>query len=196
MPSSAVRSFTDPDDCAAAIRAAQVEMTVTGCGDYAARQIRIDLHRLWMQQISDSLPRILHAACAPGRAIITFDAQPGADVVMNGVTIPPGAIIRHSEAHDFYQRSSAATVSASMSLSIEDLASVGKAISGYDLTLPNDARVITPAPSAMLRLRDLHATAGQLAIEAPEVLANPEVARGLEQELIQAMVACFGTSDV
>jgi AraC-like DNA-binding protein len=48
----------------------------------------------------------------------------------------------------------------------------------------------------MARLRRLHAEAGRLAEEAPAVLAHPEVARGLEQGLVQAMVACLSTPDV
>ena len=43
----------------------------------------------------------------------------------------------------------------------------------------------------LTKLRRLHAAAGRLAEEAPEVLANPEAARGLEQALIEAMVACL-----
>ena len=37
MPSSAVRSFSDPDDYVAAIRQGTVEVTVTGTGNFAAR---------------------------------------------------------------------------------------------------------------------------------------------------------------
>jgi hypothetical protein len=33
--------------------------------------------------------------------------------------------------------------------------------------------------------------AGQLAEDAPEIIASPEAARGLERSLIEAMVACL-----
>ena len=45
MPSSAVRTFTDPDDYAASIRATRAELTVIGGGRFTARLTRIDLHR-------------------------------------------------------------------------------------------------------------------------------------------------------
>jgi hypothetical protein len=61
MPSSAVRTFTDPDDYAAAIRATGAEMTVTGRGQFTAKRILIDMHRLWMQRFSENLPRIFHS---------------------------------------------------------------------------------------------------------------------------------------
>ena len=72
MPSSAVRTFTDPDDYAAAIRATRAELTVTGRGHFTAKLTRIDLHRLWMQRFSDNLPRVAHSAAMTGRAIISF----------------------------------------------------------------------------------------------------------------------------
>ena len=58
MPSSAVRTFTDPDDYAASIRATRAELTVTGRGQFTAQLVRIDLRRLWMQRFSDNLPRL------------------------------------------------------------------------------------------------------------------------------------------
>jgi len=43
----------------------------------------------------------------------------------------------------------------------------------------------------MERLQRLHRAAGHLAKKAPEILANPDAARGLEQALISAMVGCL-----
>jgi hypothetical protein len=62
MPSSAVRTFSEADEYAAAIRATRAELTVTGRGDFVAKLIRIDLHHLWMQRFSENVPRILSAA--------------------------------------------------------------------------------------------------------------------------------------
>jgi transcriptional regulator GlxA family with amidase domain len=43
----------------------------------------------------------------------------------------------------------------------------------------------------METLQRLHAAAGDLAEKAPEVLASPDAARGLEQALIAAMIGCL-----
>jgi hypothetical protein len=60
MPSSAIRTFSDPDDYATSIRMANVQLTITGHGVFDAKLIRIDLHDLWLQRFSDNLPRIAH----------------------------------------------------------------------------------------------------------------------------------------
>jgi hypothetical protein len=65
MPSSAVQTFSDPDQYAAAIRAAQAEQKITGRGQFAAKIVKIDFNRLWMQRFSENLPRIIHAAHIP-----------------------------------------------------------------------------------------------------------------------------------
>ena len=85
MPSSAVRTFSDPDAYAAAIRQSTVQLTVTGRSHFAAQIVRIDLHRLWMQRLSDSLPRITHTDSLGGRAVISFRTQPGPDLSWGGL---------------------------------------------------------------------------------------------------------------
>ena len=190
MPSSAVRNFTDPDDYAASIRAAQVEATVTGRGQFTAKLTRIDFHRLWMQRFSSDLPRILRVALM-GRAIVEFRSAPGPGLVAGSLELRPNNILRHSPADTFYQRSSESGSFETMSLPVEDMVSVGEVLAGVDLTPPPAAMLIAPPPAAMAKLQRLHAAAGDLAEYAPEIIANPEAARGLEQALIGAMVNCL-----
>lgn len=57
-----------------------------------------------------------------------------------------------------------------------------------DLTLPRDATSVTPCPAALAGLRRLHAAAADPAETAPEIIADPDATRGLEQRLIEAMV--------
>jgi AraC-like DNA-binding protein len=64
------------------------------------------------------------------------------------------------------------------------------------LTPPPDALLVTPSPAAMAKLQRLHATAARLAEGAPEVIAHPEAARGIEQALIEAMVDSLVSRDV
>jgi AraC-like DNA-binding protein len=191
MPSSAVRTFTDPDDYASAIRATTSEISITGRGHFDAELVRIDLHRLWMQRFSDNLPRIIHAACVPARAMVQFRTAPGPSLLWGGAEMRPTDIVRHSDGESTFQRSSGSAFFASMSLPTEDLAAVGEAFAADDLTPPPNTMLVTPSPSAMARLQRMHAAAARLAEDAPEIIAHPEAARGLEQALVEALVECL-----
>jgi AraC-like DNA-binding protein len=80
---------------------------------------------------------------------------------------------------------------ASMSLAFDDLATAGRTLLGCDLTPPRKARLLRPPEHLMARLRRLHGAACHLADSTPDILAYPEVARAVEQELIRTMIACL-----
>jgi AraC-like DNA-binding protein len=196
MPSSFFRTFGDPDEYATAIRQGTHRITVTQRGRFTAKLTRIDLHRLWMQHFSEDLPRTSHVQGWGGRAIIAFRTQPGSSVTRNGIELGSTHISRLRPGLSYYQRTSGPTAYATMSLPLDEMASIGGTIAGHDLTPPYDEGTITPPPEVMARLQRLHATARGLAEDAPAVLSHPEVARGLEQTLIEAMIHCLGSVEV
>jgi AraC-like DNA-binding protein len=67
----------------------------------------------------------------------------------------------------------------------------GATMAGRDLTPPPNTLTFRPSPQALARLRQLHSGAGTLAERAPEIITNPQAARGLEQALIGAVVGCL-----
>jgi AraC-like DNA-binding protein len=193
MSSSAVRTFADPGDYAATIRAATVRFTVMRRGAFSAKLTRIDLHRLWMQRFSDNLPRVADAASLlGGRAYFTFLRRPGPSLFQGGLEISSSALLRHGRLGEYFQRSPGAASFGTMSLPLDELAAIGEALgSRRDLAPPQDTISVAPRPGAFGRLRRLHAAAGRLAEEAPEVIANPDAARRLEQALVEALVDCL-----
>ncbi len=158
------------------IRQGTVEVTVAGRGQFTAQLIRIDLHRLWMQRFSEHLARIKHTNGLGGRAVIAFPTQLGANRSWNGVELQPTRVIRHMAGGSYYQCATGATSYGAMSLPLADLGSVRGMLGAV-----TDALILTSWPSAMAKLQRLHAAAGHLAETAPEVIAHPEAARGLEQ---------------
>jgi AraC-like DNA-binding protein len=191
-----VQTFSDPDDYAAAIRQGTVELTITRRGLFSAKLTKIALHSLWMQRLSDNLPRVSHTYGWGGRALIGFRTQPGPSLVAGGIEMQPTNIVRYAEGQSYHRHSSGSASYAGMSLPVADVVSAGAAIAGVALAPPRDPVLITPSLAAMAKLQRLHAAAGQLAEDAPEILANPEAARGLEQALVEAMVDCLVKSDV
>jgi AraC-like DNA-binding protein len=103
----------------------------------------------------------------------------------------PTNIARLPEGVSSFLHSSGSASWGAMSLPMEDMDAFGVAMVGCDLTAPRDRLIVTPPIAAMAKLQRLHEMAGQLAEDAPEIIAHPEAARGLEQALIQAMVSCL-----
>ena len=192
MPSSFVRTFTDPDEYAASIRQGTHRIVVMQRGFFAAKLTRIDLHRLWMQHFSEDLPRTSHVDGWGERAVIAFRTQPGSSVTRNGIELGSTSISRLRPGQSYYQRTSGPNAYGAMSLPLDEMASIGGSLAGYDLMPPNGGGTITPSPEAMAKLQRLHGAARQLAEDAPAVLAHPDAARGLEQALIEAMAQCLG----
>src|SRR5262249_23686231 len=99
-------------------------------------------------------------------------------------------------AQSYYQHTSGATSHAGMSLPLDEMASLGAAMLGQDLSPPNDDVTVTPQPHAIARLQRLCSAAGELAEHAPAVLGHAEAGRGLQQALIEAMMHCLGDGEV
>jgi AraC-like DNA-binding protein len=103
----------------------------------------------------------------------------------------PGEIMWYGPNAEYYRRASTGYGWASMSLTPESLANAARALAGRELSAPPVTRRIRPPAHLMSRLLRLHQAAGQLAVNTPDILAHPEVARALEQELVRAMIACL-----
>jgi AraC-like DNA-binding protein len=196
MASSGVCTFTDPDEFAASFVGTDVEVTILGRGRFEAKLNFIDFERLKMRRLSDNLPRIGHTADIFDQATIAFRTQPGPRMIRDGVEMHTPNIIRRKSSGSAFQKSDGLARWGIMSLPVEELSLLGEAFAGCDLTPPNDAVSVTPPAAAMAKLQQLHAAAGLLAEDAPSVLAQPEAARGLEQALIEAMVACLASGAV
>jgi AraC-like DNA-binding protein len=192
MPSSAVRTFTDPDAYFAGMRNLQIEGLVLQRGEFRADSTHIDLHRLFMYRSDESLPRLMKVTPSGTRAGIVFSTDLGQPTMwINGIEIADGQISRNGVDWEWYLRSSAPGRWGSMSLKPEDLAAAGEAIIGRELLPATFARSLTPSEPVLSRLRKLHEAAGHLAKTAPDILAKPEVARAMEQALVEAMVFCL-----
>jgi AraC-like DNA-binding protein len=195
MLSSAVRSFQDPWEHQAFVRASTQKVLVTAPGKYRSALTRIDLHRLWMQRNDTSLPQITYVADTAGRCPIAFVADPQhQSPYRNGVELLPDVMIVSAMLGDHHFRMPGASQISSMSLAPVDLATASRALIGRELGAPTVTRHIHVPDCLMTRLRSLHEAACHLAAEAPDILAHPEVAKALEEQLVYTMVKCLTDS--
>jgi AraC-like DNA-binding protein len=193
MPSSAVRTFTEPDSYFAGIRNLQIEGVVTRRGKFRAEATRIDLHRLWMHRFDEDLPRIMRVTPSGTRSLILFPTEPDRAILANGIEVSQAQIAMFGLRWPYYLRSSEGGGWATISLTPEDLAIASKTIIGRELTAPSFMYRLRPSLPAMARVIKLHEATGLLAKTDPDILAKPEVARALEQALLEAVIDCIGT---
>jgi AraC-like DNA-binding protein len=195
MPSSSVRTFTDPDAYFAEIRNLQIEGLVLQRGQFRAESTRIDLHRLWMHRFDEYLPRIMRVTRGGVRSLVMFATTPDQPVMgINGIETSQNQIATFGLDSQLYVRSSMRSEWGTVSLAPEDLAAAGETIIGRELVLPTFVSTIEPLAPALLRLRNLHEATSHLAKTAPDILAKAEVARAMEQALVEAMVFCLADS--
>ena len=194
MPSCDVRTFTDPDEFAAAIQGSVVDLSIAARGAFAAGITRIDLGSLRLQRLSENLPIISHLSNIGGRAGFMFHSEPGPSMIRDGHEVNSKSMVRAGIPKSHFQRSSGPVRWGTISLPLEDVPSLSQAM-GADLTPPRSDRIINPQPLALANLQRLHAAAEMIVTDAPELIANPDGARGVEQILTQALVACLSAND-
>ena len=192
MPGSGTRTFLEPDDYEASLRQTQIELVSTCCGGFEARLTWAELHSMQLLRCEETLPRIVYLCLAPQLVFIAFPASSGPMPVWRGTKMQAGDIMFHSRGERLHQ---AATLGPStwsvIALDPAQLETYGPALSGKPLPLPPEGRVLRPSPGDAARLRRLHAQACRLAETKPKMLTHPEVARAIEQGLIQALVTCL-----
>jgi AraC-like DNA-binding protein len=107
-----------------------------------------------------------------------------------------GDVVFHSRGERMHQRTNTESQWGLISLPPKQLVDCGKALTGLKITSPPAGRVLRPSRIAAARLLRLHSRACRLAEKRHKLIANPEVARALEQELLHALVNCLTADDI
>jgi AraC-like DNA-binding protein len=107
----------------------------------------------------------------------------------------PGEIVFHGRGERLHQSTPGSFAWNVIALDPLQLEKYSRALSGKPFSLPSEGKILRPSPRDVARLRRLHAQVCRLAETKPKLLAHTEVARAIEQGLIQTLVACLtGTS--
>lgn len=188
---SGVLATSDADEFQAAIRPATEALTVTGRGRFSASLTRVELHNVRMQRFRESLSRAWELRVPPTRSAIAFVISQGPAIGWRGTDIAAHEFVPLRAGGYGWHVLHGETQWGSMSLPDECLTEASIALMGRDVTPRRDAVALAAPPLALQRLLRLHAAAGQLAETAPEIIENSDAARGLEQVLTEAMLACL-----
>jgi AraC-like DNA-binding protein len=192
MPSSAITKYVDPHEYQKAVHSADLQVYPTGRGKFEANLTQIKLDHLWMQRARLSLPAVTHSVVAGDRRMIFLQFDPNqAPILHSGIEVPPNEIVCYPSGSEHHYRTSTSYHCGGMSLTQKDFATFANVIVGRELTAPTTMKMVRPPTALVSRLLNLHKAAADLAATALDILARPEVARAMEQELVRAMIACL-----
>lgn len=196
MPGSGTRTFIDPDHYEASLRRAQIETVITPHRKFQARLTWAELHDLKVLRCEEGFSRVAYVSLGPQLSFVTFPAHLEPLPVWRGTELRPHEIIFHSRGDRLHQSTSRPGVWSVIALNPVQLEYYGRALSGKPFSLPPEGSILGPSPRDAARLRRLHAQICRLAETKPRILSHSEVARALEQDLIQALVASLTTTAV
>jgi AraC-like DNA-binding protein len=196
MPGSGTRTFLEADHYEASLRRAQIEISIALSPKFKARLTWAELHDLQVLQCEEDFPRVAYVCLAPQLSFVTFPALSGPLPVWGGTELQPGAIVFHGRGERLHQSTPGSFVWNVIALDPVQLEQYGRALSGKPFSLPSERKILRPSPRDVARLRRLHAQICRLAETKPRLLAHTEVARAIEQSLIQTLVACLTAASV
>jgi AraC-like DNA-binding protein len=195
MAENGTATFANPDDYQAGIGDASVNLIVTGGGDFDARLTWLHLRRFHVLRGRENLPRIAFISLSPARVFVSFPVSEGTRLTYGGLGLQFGDVVFHSRGERTHQRTDGESEWGFISLPPEQLAACAKALTGLEITSPPAGLVLRPSRSDAARLLRLYSRACRLAETKPTLIAKPEVARALEQELLHALVNCLTADD-
>jgi AraC-like DNA-binding protein len=195
MAQNGTATFANPDDYGAAIRSATVKVIVTAGGNFNARLTWLDLGNLHVLRGHENLPRIGFFSLSAAQTFVSFPTNTGAPLTYGGIGLQFGDVVFHSRGERTHQRTNGEGQWGLISLPPEQLAACSKALTGKSIASPPEGRVLRPPRSAARRLLGHHSKICRLAETKHQLIANPEVGRALEQELIHALINCLTVGD-
>ena len=196
MTGSGTCTFIDTDDYQASLRQRRIDLLVTTSGVFRARLTWVELDHMHLMRCQEELPRIGYLSLAPALIFVSFTTQSDPPLFWRGMEMRSGDIMFHSRGERLHQWTAGPCLWSLIALAPGYLVDYGRALSGRELVPPSAGLILRPAPRDAARLQRLHATACRLAETRPKILTHPEIARGLEQELICALVTCLTAAEL
>jgi len=186
MASYGSTTYTDPDDFRARVSSAVVNLVLTGSEPFKARVTWLKQRRLTLASAEQTTSHITFLSFDPARVYVSFPLR--GEAVMNGMRVRRGDFVIHGRGERVHHLAEACTCWGMISMRARELAACGRALLGQELLLPDTSRLVRPSGKTTGRILRLHAQACRLAASRPDMMANQEVARAVEHELMVILV--------
>src|SRR6516225_1344258 len=194
MPGGGTRTFLEPDHYEASLGQAQIQAVILPRDKFRARLTWAELHHSQVLRCEEDAPGVAYLQLAPGLAFITFTADSGPLPVWRGTEMQAGNIVFHGGGERLHQFTPGSFVWNVIAMDPAQLEYYGRALSGTRFSLPSEGRTLRPPQHIAAGLRRLHARICRLAETKPKIVSHFEIARAMEQGLIQVLVTCLTTA--
>jgi AraC-like DNA-binding protein len=184
-------TLTDPEDIWVNVPGVRINLVLTARCDFKVRLTWVTTRRLRVASCAESVPRIAFLSLAPGPVFVSFPIRYDPPPVWGGVEMRRGDIVLHGCGDHIYQRTSGAGRWGLVSVAPKDLADFSQAVKHADLSAPPGTRILRPPSKLAADLLRSHAQACRLAETKPDTIAHREVARAIEENLLDALVNCL-----
>ncbi len=175
---------------------AKFGLVLTQGGRFCARLKQTTVDGIRLISVEESLPRIGFVTVPLGEVFIGLPGEKGSAPVWGGLEQHPNGLVVIGPGQAVHMRTLGSCGWRALWLPVDVLMRYGRALTGRTMELPALARCGQDSPSASRQLCGLHRTAIRTALALSEVSASAEVARGLEQELMYALIECLTSGDM
>ena len=195
MPEGGSSIYTDADGYQAHVGDI-LDLLVLQPGAFHAQLTWADLRNLQLLRAREASSRVGYLTLPADRIFVTFPAGQGSILSYGDVTLHFGDLMFHSCGERRHQRTTAACEWASIAVTPAALTSFSRTLSGRELLAPAVGKVVRPRRADGRRLERLHAQVCQVVERNLNSIANREVVRALEQDLIWALISCLADGKV
>lgn len=195
MIRSGTINYSDPELFQADLSDTSSVLALTGPGPFKAKRTWIALKNLHLMQIEETLPRIAFVSPSSDRVYVSFPSNPIFNSIWGGVALRAREIVFHGRDVGTHDRTMGVNCWGVISLEARALAAHVKNVADSKIAPPRFSEILRPARSDAMRLIHLHRKACRLAAKEPNLFSHKEVARALENELLEALVPCLIAKD-
>ena len=197
MSLSSTSVFSEPGDYEAELRRViGFDLTVTGPGDFRAALTHIGLPHVHLMAGQENLARLALINLPRHLVRVLLPLQRDGTLFTDGFPSREDEIVTYGPGQRVHERTDGPCHWRTILLPAQDLSRYGRAMIGALFRVPHGPSRRRPAPGARRRLSRLYNAAMRLSRLHPDVVAEAEPARGLEQELIDALIECLSTGSI
>jgi AraC-like DNA-binding protein len=197
MPDSVTSAFSEAEDYEAALRGeGLLSLLISAGGQFRAKLTQISLSATRLSAAEERLPRIAFVSIPSDTLVILFPIGRASAPVCGGISVGPGELLTLCPGEQFHARTRGVSHWGSIHLRFRRLMEYGAALTGGSFFLSSGIRHLQPSRTCERQLLGLHAAAIRIAAKSPQMLVDSEAARGLEQQLLHAVVECLSDAAI